>query len=162
MEKTKNEIVKYNYRIFIIEERTDIEELNKFLFSSDNSICGIKYYCHKKDSFIVEVSYINADSSDMLNIEPVKSDNIIYDENNELSNIKPLRPKNKRFYTCQYKLNNENYSLTGSAYTKKQFLDRIYSKQQRLKKKLNNDDIKLLIIECNEITFLEYINLLKK
>ncbi len=157
-----NKETTYNYRVFIINNKDDIDELNEFLSSSDNSICGIRYYNYKKDSLIVEAAYINI-NSDNANIPPAEiiTDSIIYDESNELSTLKPVIPKKKRFYTCQYKLNNENFSYTASAYTKKQFLDRIYSKQQRLKKKLNTEYTELRFIECKEITFLEYINLIK-
>lgn len=161
MAKIKQETI-YNYRVFIINNKDDISALNEFLSSADNSICCIRYYNYKKDSLIVEAAYINV-NSDNTNIpsSEISADSIIYDESNELSSLKPVRPKTKRFYTCQYKLNDENYSYTAAAYTKKQFLDRIYSKQQRLKKKLNNKDVELRFIECSEITFLEYINLIK-
>ena len=43
MAKGKKESV-YNYRVFIINNKNDIYALNEFLSSSDNSICGVRYY----------------------------------------------------------------------------------------------------------------------
>lgn len=163
MAKSKKETINYNYRVFIINNKNDIDALNEFLSSSDNSICGVRYYNYKKDSLIVEAAYINI-NSDTVNIPPAEilKDSILYDKKQELISLKPIRPHNKRFYTCDYILNGEEYSVTGIAYNKKQFKDRIYSKEQRLKNKLGISDESILrFIKCKEITMLEYMNIIK-
>lgn len=157
----KKDKVQYNAKVFFIKDNSNIDALNEFLCRADISIYGLRYFAVSNKDLIIEVTYLNTSINDNT-IEPeIMNDSIIYDENNELTSIKSVRPRNKKFYTCDYILNGENYSVTGTAYNKKQFLDRIYSKQQRLKKKLNDDDIGLLITSCVEITFLEYINIIK-
>lgn len=157
----KKDKVQYNAKVFFIKDNSNIDALNEFLCRADISIYGLRYFAVSNKDLIIEVTYLNTSINDNI-IEPeIMNDSITYDENNELTSIKSVRPRNKRFYTCDYILNGENYSVTGTAYNKKQFLDRIYSKQQRLKKKLNDDNIGLLITSCVEITFLEYINIIK-
>ena len=157
----KKDKVQYNAKVFFIKDNSNIDALNEFLCRADISIYGLRYFAVSNKDLIIEVTYLNTSINDNI-IEPeIMNDSITYDENNELTSIKSVRPRNKRFYTCNYILNGENYSVTGTAYNKKQVLDRIYSKQQRLKKKLNDDDIGLLITSCVEITFLEYINIIK-
>lgn len=158
----KKDKVQYNAKVFFIKDNSNIDALNEFLFRADISIYGLRYFAVSNKDLIIEVTYLNASINDNI-IEPeIMNDSITYDENNELTSIKSVRPRNKRFYTCDYILNGENYSVTGSAYNKKQFLDRIYSKEQRLKKKLGISDESILRIKkCDEITMLEYINMLK-
>lgn len=157
----KKDKVQYNAKVFFIKDNSNIDALNEFLCRADISIYGLRYFAVSNKDLIIEVTYLNTSINDNIIDPEIMNDSITYDENNELTSIKSVRPRNKRFYTCDYILNGENYSVTGTAYNKKQFLDRIYSKQQRLKKKLNDDDIGLLITSCVEITFLEYINIIK-
>lgn len=157
----KKDKVQYNAKVFFIKDNSCIDALNEFLCRADISIYGLRYFAVSSKDLIIEVTYLNTSINDNTIGPEIMNDSITYDENNELTSIKSVRPRNKRFYTCDYILNGENYSVTGTAYNKKQFLDRIYSKQQRLKKKLNDDDIGLLITSCVEITFLEYINIIK-
>ena len=157
----KKDKVQYNAKVFFIKDNSNIDALNEFLCRADISIYGLRYFAVSNKDLIIEVTYLNTSINDNIIDPEIMNDSITYDENNELTSIKSVRPRNKKFYTCDYILNGENYSVTGTAYNKKQFLDRIYSKQQRLKKKLNDDDIGLLITSCVEITFLEYINIIK-
>lgn len=162
MAKNKKDKVLYNAKVFFIKDNSCIDALNDFLCMTDISIYGLRYFESSNKNLIIEVTYFNTSINDNIVQPEIMNDSIIYDENNELTSIKSVRPHNKRFYTCDYILNGENFSVTGSAYNKKQFLDRIYSKEQRLKKKLGISDVSILRIKkCDEITMLEYINMLK-